>query len=52
MVKLGIVTKEWGKIAAIACISGERFYFMVDDNKDVAMMPATLVEDMYWTEDE
>ena len=35
---------KWGRIAAIAWISGERYYFMIDKNGSVAMMPALVVE--------
>ncbi len=35
---------RWGKIASVAILSGERYYFMVDKHGEVAMMPAMVVE--------
>ncbi len=35
---------RWGKIASVAILSGERYYFMVDKHWKVAMMPAMVVE--------
>jgi hypothetical protein len=39
---LGMTVKPWGKIAAIASLKGERYYFF--DGKGVAMIPAFVVE--------
>ena len=35
---------QWGIIVAVAFISGERYYFMLDKYGGVAMMPASVVE--------
>jgi hypothetical protein len=42
MLPIGTKT-PWGKIVAVALLSGERYYFMVKGS-DVAMMPADAVE--------
>ena len=44
IIPIGTKTK-WGKIAAIRTIEGERYYFMVDKDGGVAMMPANVVEE-------
>ena len=41
---LGKWIKPWGKIAAIAFISGERYYFMRGKRGEIAMMPWSVVE--------
>lgn len=48
MLKLGEKTK-WGEVAAIGCLSGERYYWFVSPTTGrlaevVAMMPASTVE--------
>lgn len=44
MLKLGERTR-WGEVAAIGCLSGERYYWFVSSATDkLAMMPAPTVE--------
>ncbi len=43
MKKLNTKTK-FGKIKAIANLSGERYYFMIDKYGTVSMMPACVIE--------
>lgn len=35
---------QWGNVAMIGVLSGERYYWMVDKHGSVAMMPASTVE--------
>lgn len=34
----------WGKISMIGITGGERYYWMVDKDRTVSMMPASIVE--------
>lgn len=34
----------WGRIAAVAYISGERYYFLINKHGTVSMLPADIVE--------
>ncbi len=43
MLKLGTMT-PWGKVAAVGVIGGERYYWLVDRDILVSMLPASLVE--------
>ena len=42
IVPLGTKT-QWGEVAAVQFLNGERYYFMVEGNS-VAYMPASVVE--------
>ena len=42
--ELGTVVNPYGKIVAVAWITGERYYFLIAKNKSVAMMPACSLE--------
>jgi hypothetical protein len=35
---------QWGKIGAVGYIQGERYYWMIDEDGSVSMMPAFVVE--------
>lgn len=35
---------EWGEIVMIGWTGGERYYWMVDEDKIVSMIPAFMVE--------
>jgi len=37
-------TTQWGKIAMIGFTGGERYYWMIDKDDGVSMIPATIVE--------
>jgi hypothetical protein len=41
---LGQIVKPWGKIGAIGFVKGERYYFLIDREGSVSMMPADVVE--------
>lgn len=41
---LGTVVEPYGKLAAVALITGERVYFFVDKHGTVSMMPATSID--------
>lgn len=41
---LGTIT-SWGAVAAVGMVGGERYYWMRRGLDDVAMMPASVVED-------
>ena len=43
MIRLGTKT-QFGIIAMIGCIEGERYYWMIDRHGVVSMMPACVVE--------
>ena len=43
-IPLGTMIKEYGKVGAVACIQGERYYFMVRGNL-VSMIPAFMLEE-------
>lgn len=43
IIPLGTQTK-YGIIDAVGALSGERYYWMVDEYKCVSMMPASIVE--------
>lgn len=43
LVAIGSQT-QWGRVVAISCVDGERYYFMQDMTGVVAMMPAVDVE--------
>jgi hypothetical protein len=42
--KLGTRLKPYGKLVAIALLSGERYYFFVDSKGDSSMIPAIAIE--------
>jgi len=35
---------QWGKVAMIRTIEKERYYFMIDKDGGISMMPADVVE--------
>lgn len=41
---IGTVVKPYGKIAAVGILSGERYYWLIDKQKTVSMMPADEIE--------
>ena len=41
---LGETVKPYGRIVAVGCLKGERYYWLVDQHKTVSMMPAVIVE--------
>lgn len=41
---LGTLLKSKWKIAAVHFIEGERYYFLINENGDISMMPADVVE--------
>ncbi len=43
---IGTKVRPWGKISAIALLSGERYYFLLDRYEGVSMMDAATVEAM------
>ncbi len=43
IIPLGTVVKPWGKVAAVR-YDGERYYFLIDKDGSVSMMPADVVE--------
>ena len=43
MLKLGTMT-PWGKVAGVGVIGGERYYWLVDRDILVSMLPARMVE--------
>ena len=43
LVPIGAQT-PWGAVSAVGMIQGERYYWLVDEHGDVAMMPACVVE--------
>lgn len=43
-IPLGTIVKPWGKVAAVSFRDGERYYMLVNKQKDVALMPASTVE--------
>lgn len=47
IVPLGTQTR-WGKISAVGCTDGERYYMMVDKYGCVALMPGDVVEAGVW----
>jgi len=42
---IGTKTK-WGTLECVACIEGERYYFMINKHGDVSMMPWAIVHEM------
>ena len=44
IIPLGTKTK-WGIVEAIGILSGERYYWMLDEHKTVSMMPDFMVEE-------
>jgi len=46
IVKIGTEVKPYGKVAGILFI-GERYYFLVDKNKVVSLMSASVIEVQY-----
>lgn len=46
MMLLGTKT-VWGSLSAIGVIEGERYYWFVNDDESVAMIPADAAEKMY-----
>ncbi len=51
IIPLGTYIKPYGEIGMVGSISGERYYWFVDKKDDaVAMMPASVIEPMYWNE--
>ena len=44
---LGTVVQPYGKIGAVLFLSGERYYHLIDEHGNVAMMPAQMIEQMY-----
>lgn len=34
----------WGIVEAVGCISGERYYWLIDQHGSISMMPAFVVE--------
>jgi len=43
ILKIGKET-QWGKISAVGTVGNERYYWMIDDNGVVSMLPAYVVE--------
>lgn len=41
---IGDIVEPWGKVEAIQWDYGERYYFLVNENGDVAYLPASVVE--------
>lgn len=44
IVPLGTAIPPLGRIEAIASISGERYYFLIDKQGNVSMLPADVIE--------
>lgn len=44
MIPLDVVIEPWGRIAAIGVTGGERYYWFVDKDGCVSMIPAFMVE--------
>lgn len=43
-IPLGTVVEPYGRVGAVGTIEGERYYWFVDDEDCVAMMPAFVIE--------
>lgn len=46
MINLDTNIKDYGKVAAVGNISGERYYWLIK-NGVVSMMPASFIEEFY-----
>lgn len=46
MINLDTYIKDYGKVAAIGNIDGERYYWLIK-NGTVSMMPASFIEELY-----
>ena len=44
MKRIGARLSPYGKIVAIGSLSGERYYWFIDEHGAVAMLPAAVVE--------
>ena len=40
---LGFIVEPWGKVCAVGCRDGERYYMLLDED-DIMLMPADVVE--------
>lgn len=46
LVPIGTIIKPYGKVSAVGCLQGERYYWFVASDKSIAMMPACMIERM------
>ena len=44
MIPIDTVVKPWGKVSMIRTIEGERYYFLIDEDGHVSMIPDFVVE--------
>ena len=47
MVPLNVTIHPYGKVSAILNEGGERYYMLIDKQRDVALMPADVIEPLY-----
>lgn len=47
LIPFGSVVKPYGQVEGVTFTGGERYYFLVGDEKAVALMPAALIEKLY-----
>jgi hypothetical protein len=47
MIPMDAILEPYGKVGMIGSLSGERYYWFIQTDKSVSMMPASVVEPIY-----